>query len=104
MRKITVTLPNKKSPLFKMRYGAGGGITKRKDPVSIFRRMEKRIISLPRAKKTSVVIKDGVSVINESLTSSNKKYLLWLSLCFLEDNLPKRYYDSKEKLYAGSEP
>jgi len=105
MKKITITIPDGKNKLFKMRYGSHGGTTRRKDAVLMYRRVEKKIVSLAGKEKTAVVIKDGAEqVINESISSRNPHCLLWIALAFLEDFLPKDYLQVKEKLYVGAEP
>ena len=103
MKKITLTIP-KKDEMFMMRYGTGGAPTKRRDAKLIFKRAEKRILSLAGKVKTAIVVKEDGLVINESLASKNPKYLLWLTSAFLEDYLPKQFLKDKEKLYVGNEP
>jgi hypothetical protein len=103
MKKITITIPKEKIGFFKVSYN--GPSAKRTKPLLAYNWAKKKIdLTVNRGEKTSIVIKMGKDTINESLPSKNKKYLLWLTLAFLEDYLPKEFYKSKEKLYIGSQP
>ena len=102
MKKIIITVPKEKGGLFKLTFG--GGAKPRKNPVLIYNWAKKKVSLASQHKiKTSVVIKDGGLVTNESLPSKNKNYLMWLLTAFLEEYLPKDFFLSKEKLYVGSE-
>ena len=102
MRKIVIVVPSVKNNYFKVSFG--GNPAKRKNPVLVFNWAKRKILlATQKGEKTAVMIKDRGTVINESLTSGNSNYLLWLALAFLEDYLPLNFYREKEKLYVGSE-
>lgn len=102
MKKIVITVPKEKGGFFKVSYN--GPSAKKKNSVQAFNRVKKKVLLADKlGEKTSIVVKMDNQTINESCPSKNKKYLLWLALCFLEDYLPHEFYLIKEKLYSGSE-
>ena len=70
----------------------------------MYKWVERRVFNLVGKEKTAVVIKDGQSTVNESYPSANPHYLLWVTACFLEDYLGKRFLKLRYKRHEGSDP
>lgn len=103
--KVVIYVPNKKDPFWKLRWGKGG-IRKRKSVASLFNAIEHRYLRSQLNEKISIVItygKDAANVyVNESLASTDVHYLLYTTLCFLEDYLPRIFIIKKLQKYRST--
>lgn len=98
MRKIIIKLPDKKVNKFRLqRVGWKGKRYVR--AASLMSALARRNLK----EKTAVVVKEynGTSqkIINESVGSDDKKYLLYIASCFLEDFLTKREMNKYDTPY-----
>lgn len=83
MNKIIISIPTKKEK-FKLSYGKSRG-----KHFSTIGRLKKSILKLALAsrlkEKTAVIVKNGSGILNESLASTDKKYLKLVLNAFLEE-------------------
>jgi hypothetical protein len=59
----------------------------RKDGTIIFNAIERRLQARGVKEKTAIVVKEGSDTVNESLKSTDARYLLYVAGCFLEEYL-----------------
>ena len=62
--------------------------------------LEKALAPQRIKEKICVRVKYDVGYINETLNSNNVNYLLWTTMCFLEDYLSKDYIRDINKKYG----
>ena len=106
MKKIIVTIPIQKGGKWTVSaFGSRG--KQRKNAWSAFKYVEKQIFAKENLnfegslkEKTSVLVKNGSNPINESLSSSQPRYLMFCLTAFLEDYLSEYVFSNKEKKYG----
>ena len=85
----------------KWRVSFGGTPSSRKNATLIFKLVERRLfLGVGIKEKTSILVKYGKDVSNETLVSLDARYLLYTLVCFLEDYLTKEYLAEKYKQYS----
>lgn len=95
--KIKVNVPQKDGEKWKVSFGHFP--SSRKDPVLIFRLIERRLLRTAIREKTSITVNYSKDSSNESLDSLDANYLLYTLSCFLEDYLKWDYQKLLFKKY-----
>ena len=105
MKKIVVKIPILCGRKWSVSaFGSTGN--KKKKVSSIFNFIEKQVFAKNNLdlegklkEETSVLIKDGKYIINESVSSNQPQYLMYCLTVFLEDYLTEYILEMKEKQY-----
>ena len=100
MKKIIVSIPEGKE---KWKISFGGVTPFRRNSAAVaYNTVERKINSFLRTcdnKKTAIIVKYTDSSTNESLDSSDARYLLYSLTCFLEDYLTPAFFKDKSEKY-----
>lgn len=67
----------------------GGGSRKRRNVTILYGAIERYLQPRAMKEKTKIVVKYGKTTSNETIASTDKKYLLYAAGCFLEDYMTK---------------
>lgn len=77
--------------------------TKRIKVETLIRKLESKVsnyLCLYPDKKTAIIVKYDKGYLNETLNSNNINYLMWTTICFLEDYLSKVSFNNLSKKYG----
>ena len=100
MKKIQIKVPKKEGDKFSIGWGA------RPRPMhsaaTILNRLQRLLVELKHGDKTSVIVKYGKGIHNETIRSNDVEYLVYTTTCFLEDYLPRYHMIRAEKRYQKS--
>lgn len=103
MAKIKITVPKEISGKWTIHWGKGG-TRKRSSSTIIFNAIERQLLRSQLKQKIEIVVKYGKDnngeIVNETVPSCDRNYLLYSLLCFLEDYLPKDFMTRKIKVYG----
>src|SRR5574340_884191 len=101
MRKIRIIVPRKDDQKWKVIVDVGSG--KRLNPAwRAYRYLEKKFDSLATLgikDKISLLVDYGHRTHNEVVPSRKPCYILYATLCFLEDYLEPQFFNQKVKKY-----
>lgn len=97
--KIIITIPEDKKSKWKL-YWSGKG-KHFYNANTLYNGIVRRLLGSRLKEKMAIKVKEGKDTANETLTSFDKKYLLYTLSCFLEDYLSKETLKKAVKEYSA---
>lgn len=85
--KLIVTIPANKKGKWKLFWSGKGKHFF--NPNTLYSGIERRLLASANKEKLAIRVKEGNYTANETLASTDSKYLLYSLSCFLEDYLSK---------------
>lgn len=108
MIKIIIVKPTKKDPRYRLQRRFKWKGRRYVSPTSVLARLERSLSRYRQREKTCVTIREvypyqkgrKTHLSNESLPSDNPNYLIWITACFLEDDLRREVFNKYERKYS----